>query len=528
MATLATDRKARQQGADEPSDSMNEWSTTRHDSRSHMSYTARMTLSFAATAIMTTLVLVLVLGFVWQRQFNTYTRSNMQRLATSTAESLASQYEAAGVWTNDMLQSVGETASTSGDVGVQVYDANQNLLYDGTWSDINDIERDDQGIPTKKSVSKLISMAPTNEASTVSADITTSDGEVVGSVRMWAAGSEALLTSSDTNFRDSSYQAILLAALFAAVAATIIGAVVARSLSAPIKRITTTAQQIRNGDLTARTSVRGEDEIGQLGETVDAMAESVERDMKLEHRLTSDVAHELRTPLMAMLATVEAMQDDVLPRDDEHLAVVASEVQRLSRLVDAMLQLSRMENGTTPFNPAPTDVVELTGMLVSSQEQLFSDRGIKLSFSVAEADEAEEVPEIIADVDRDMINQAITNLLSNALRYTEEGGQVSVVVDQERSGHGDVLISVADTGMGIAKEDLSRVFGRFWRSEASRARASGGLGVGLAVTKQIVDRHHGIISVESEEGVGTTFTLHIPKEYRAVQSRRRASATINV
>ena len=100
MATLATDRKARQQGADEPSDSMNEWSTTRHDSRSHMSYTARMTLSFAATAIMTTLVLVLVLGFVWQRQFSTYTRSNMQRLATSTAESLASQYEAAGVCTS--------------------------------------------------------------------------------------------------------------------------------------------------------------------------------------------------------------------------------------------------------------------------------------------------------------------------------------------------------------------------------------------------------------------------------------------
>lgn len=145
---------------------------------------------------------------------------------------------------------------------------------------------------------------------------------------------------------------------------------VSRSLTDPLKRVTSTAKQIRNGELSARTGLSGEDEIGELGETFDEMATTLERDLKLEHRLTSDVAHELRTPLMAMMATVEAMQDGVLPTDDKHLGTVADETRRLSRLVDAMLQLSRMENGKTKFEPKRTDIVGLVRGLVTSQEQL--------------------------------------------------------------------------------------------------------------------------------------------------------------
>lgn len=281
------------------------------------------------------------------------------------------------------------------------------------------------------------------------------------------------------------------------------GVVVSRKLAKPIKSITSTAAQIRSGDLTARTGIVGDDEIGQLGETFDDMATSLERDLKLEHRLTSDVAHELRTPLMAMLATVEAMQDGVLPADEEHLETVASEVRRLSRLVSAMLQLSRIENGTTKFNPEKTDMIRLVRSVVEAQEQLFSDRGLRLKLDVKT-----NRRELFCEVDRDMIRQALINLMSNALRYTPEEGYVVVSVSQEGR---DVLVSVADTGIGIAKEDLARVFSRFWRSDASRERVSGGLGVGLAVTKEIIDRHHGFIGVESELGKGTKFTLHIPR-----------------
>ena len=144
------------------------------------------------------------------------------------------------------------------------------------------------------------------------------------------------------------------------------------------------------------------------------MATTLERDLKLEHRLTSDVAHELRTPLMAMLATVEAMQDGVLPSDEEHLETVASEVRRLSRLVSAMLTLSRIENGTTPFRPERTEMVGLVRSVVESQEQLFNDRGLRLRFD-ANAPRGE----LYCECDRDMIRQALINLMSNALHARE-------------------------------------------------------------------------------------------------------------
>lgn len=323
---------------------------------------------------------------------------------------------------------------------------------------------------------------------------------------------DQLVAQSDDEVRRNVYGAVFGAVVIVIILSWIIGYFISRSLTRPLNRITSTAAQIRNGDLSARTGLVGTDKLGNLGETFDDMATTLEKDIKLEHRLTSDVAHELRTPLMAMQATVEAMQDGVLPADQEHLATVATEVRRLSRLVDAMLKLSRMENGKTPLNIERCDVVGLANDLVTYQAQLFRDNGLDLSFENRTGHET-----FYIDADPDLIREAIVNLLSNAMRYTPEGGKVKVVVSRKRS---DVLISVSDTGMGIAKEDIPRVFSRFWRSEASRERVAGGLGVGLSLTKEIVDRHNGTISVDSELGVGTTFTLHLPVEHERQQRSR--------
>ncbi len=361
----------------------------------------------------------------------------------------------------------------------------------------------------------LISTAPTDQEGAVTEAILTSDGETVGQVRLWVLGSDALLTKADTAFREKTIDAMLLAAIIAVAISLMIGFLVSRMLTNPIRRITGTAKQIRDGDLSARTGLRGDDEIDQLGETFDEMATSLEKDMKHEKRLTSDVAHELRTPLMAMLATVEAMQDGVYPTDNEHLETVASETRRLARLVQQMLDLSRMENHTAPMNLEPVDTVELVRGIVGAQEPLFDQRDLRLRF----ADETQGKAPLL-ELDPDMITQAVINLMSNAMRYTPEGGWVVVSVSVDRK---HVMISVSDTGIGIAKEDLSRIFGRFWRADASRAREAGGLGVGLAVTKQIIERHHGFISVESELEKGTTFTIHLPREH----VNQPASTTMN-
>lgn len=482
------------------------WKTLSNQKPRHMSYRGKMTLMFAAVSSMTAVILVVVLAVNWEAQFMKYTRSNMERYAAVIAESLGESYDATTGWNDEDVERSVQSSSISSEVGVQVSDANGNIIYDDTWSRGPEHE-DDPAAQTSASVSgtrtRATSLAPTNAESVVDKSIVTMSGQTVGSVRLWAYGSEALLTKGDAEFRTLSYNAVVYAGFVAVLLAVIAGVMVSRKLAKPIKSITSTASQIRSGDLTARTGIVGDDEIGQLGETFDDMATSLERDLKLEHRLTSDVAHELRTPLMAMLATVEAMQDGVLPADDEHLETVASEVRRLSRLVSAMLQLSRIENGTTKFNPEKTDIVLLVRSVVEAQEQLFADRGLKLKFDVQNGRR-----EIFCEVDRDMIRQCVINLMSNALRYTPEDGYVVVAVSQEGR---DAIVSVTDTGIGIAKEDLARVFSRFWRSDASRERESGGLGVGLALTKEIIDRHHGFIGVESELGKGTKFTLHIPR-----------------
>ncbi len=480
------------------------WKTIKRIPKGGRPYATSLSFAFALTAIMTALVLVAVLGIVWEGQFMAYTRSNMQTIANSTAESISDLYARTGELSEEVVSAAEAASSLSPDIVVQVSDSEGNVLYDDTWA-----RADAAAQPGRRQEDNP---PPTAREAVVSAQITAPDGEVVGIVRLWALGSDALLTKSDSAFRSNSYGAIATAAAIAAVIACVIGYFVSRGIARPIQRITSTAKQIRNGDLTARSGVTGTDEIGQLGETFDDMAGTIERDIKLEHRLTGDVAHELRTPLMALQATVEAMQDGVLPADDEHFETVASEVRRLSRLIDAMLRLSRLENGTTEIKIEKTDMVYLVKSLVSAQHQLFHERGLHLRF-------VDETPhgELYADVDPDLIREAVVNLMSNAMRYTNEDGWVKVSLRQDRS---DILIAVQDTGIGIAKEDIPQTFSRFWRSDVSRERVSGGLGVGLAITKEIIDRHNGTILVESELNKGTTFTLRIPQRQPRKQQER--------
>ena len=279
------------------------------------------------------------------------------------------------------------------------------------------------------------------------------------------------------------------------------------------------AELLGDGDLSARTDLRGEDEVARLGETFDAMAESVEKDRDLERRLTTDVAHELRTPLMAIQATVEAMVDGVYEADEERLVTVNSEIQRLSRLVNALLKLSRLENRADPMKEEVVNVGELIAGIIATHEMFVSDSGLTMEYDAQ--------PDVMVVGDADMIRQATANLISNAVRYTPEGGHITVAVRK-----GDIMASIAvkDTGIGLTKEEARMVFSRFWRADAGRNRESGGLGVGLAVVKEIVDRHGGWVQVEGEKDKGACFTIHIPlydedaEKHRAFGSGKKRSS----
>ena len=535
------------------------WNTPRHSSRSGLSYGTRMAATFALTSLMSVLILVGVVTVVWSGVFSDYTRNNMEDIAKSAALRLAEAYEEDGEWSTAFLSSIADDTLSS-DIGLQVSDAEGTILYDDTWpaaalvadvdgdreedadasdgstedsadaeaeaGDASEQDEDDDGaqdaagddaapapvnVPMGSDDARphrshsFTSTAPTDAAASVTEPVVTSSGETVGTVRIWVLGSDVLLSNADNAFRERTFNAMTLAAVIAVCISLVAGYIFSRMLTNPIRKITRTAKQLRDGDWSARTGLVGDDEIDRLGETFDEMATSLERDLKHEKRITSDVAHELRTPLMGMLATVEAMQDGVMPADEEHLETVASETRRLARLVQQMLDLSRMETKTTPMNVEEVDMVPFVQRIVTGQHQLFHDRDLRLRFT----DETQG-RDATCECDPDMVTQAIINIMSNAMRYTPEGGWVVVSVAADRK---EVSVAVSDTGIGIAKEDLSRIFSRFWRADASRAREAGGLGVGLALTKQIVERHQGYISVDSELGKGTTFTIHLPREH---------------
>ena len=295
------------------------------------------------------------------------------------------------------------------------------------------------------------------------------------------------------------YTAFFVVAAISLAVAAVVGAVFASGIARPVELIARTAERIKEGDLSARTGLSGQDELSRLGLIFDEMADSIERDRDLERQLIGDVAHELRTPLMGMQATIEGMQDGVLPADDVHLSTLASETGRLGRLVEALLHLNRLENGTIQARREQLDLSALVAELVLAQEAFVESMGLDF--------EAEVEPGLLVAGDRDLMTQVVVNLMSNAVRYTPEGGSVRLSLSR---ADGNARIAVSDTGIGISEADVEKVFSRFWRADEARQRTSGGLGIGLALVREVVDQHHGSVQVESELGRGSTFTVTIP------------------
>ncbi len=460
-----------------------------------ISYKGRITLLFGLVSVMTALIAALVLAFVWESHFTDYAMQNMQNTANTTATNLAESYEENSGWTGD--ERVMANFYGKGIVGVQAYDSNGVLIAQN--SDAAKFESN-------------TSEDQKNRGLSVTSPII-ADRSIVGQVSVWSiGGGEAALTPSDREFKENTYGAMTLAAIIAVVISCIIGYFVATGVVNPIRRITQTASKIKGGNLSARTNLVGSDEVAQLAMTFDDMAQSIENDRELERRLTNDVAHELRTPLMAMQATMEAMADGVLPADPQRLSMLDNEVIRLGKLVDALLKLSRLENRSTPMKAREINLGETLEELVLNHQMLMEESGLAFEYSYE--------PNVIVMADPDLIKQATANILSNAVRYTSEGGAISIEVHAK-----DLMaqVIIKDTGIGMSQEDLKHIFSRFWRADAGRDRASGGLGVGLAIVKEIVDRHNGWVHVDSVEGQGSTFTIYIPllKDEPKKQQRKK-------
>lgn len=294
---------------------------------------------------------------------------------------------------------------------------------------------------------------------------------------------------------------LAVAAVAAIAVAAVTGMFVARRIVGPLRAMSRATRRIAAGRYDERVPVRGDDELGELAESLNAMARTLQATEQRRLDLISDVSHELRTPLTVIEGYMDGLIDGVVEPSEETWSLVRAEAGRLHRLVDEMQELSRAEAGGLPLHlreVSPREVVEQAAGLLGP---LFAEKGVRMEVSVPE-----DLPPVLAD--RDRVVQVLDNLLSNALKYTPSGGEVSL---SARRAKDEVSFRVTDSGEGIAPEHLPHLFERFYRVEGSRSRENGGVGVGLTICRTLVEAMGGRIHAESAgPGRGAAFEFTLP------------------
>jgi signal transduction histidine kinase len=293
---------------------------------------------------------------------------------------------------------------------------------------------------------------------------------------------------------------LAVGALTALAVALACGALVARSLTRPLRALKAATQAVAAGDFERMVRVSSRDELGSLAESFNRMSAALAEAQQLRRRMTADIAHELRTPLSIILGHLDAIDDGVLTGSAETTRIIREETERLSRLVEDLRTLTRADAGDLALLRRPVDLEQLVQHVLAAYQPQARAKEIDL--------QAEVGPGLTPiEIDRDRMVQVISNLLSNALFHTPAQGRVVVKGEALPSG---ARLSVRDSGPGIPPEDLARVFDRFYRTDKSRRREEGGSGLGLAIARSIVEAHGGRIWAESRPGEGATILIELP------------------
>jgi two-component system sensor histidine kinase BaeS len=326
------------------------------------------------------------------------------------------------------------------------------------------------------------------------------DSQVVGYLLADPASFPPLPGSPESAFLTGMTRAITLSALGATAVALVLGILLARTLTRPIRELTVATRTLASGDLGGQVAVRTQDEMGELASSFNQMSADLAQASQLRRQMTADIAHELRTPLSLILGYTESLSDGKLPATQETFDIMHDEAQHLSRLIGDLRTLSLADAGELTLNRRPVDLRALLERVATAHTPETQRQGISVQIHAPP-----DLPEVETDPGR--LAQVLENLMSNALRYTPEGGQISLSAAAE----GDtVFLRVQDNGTGIGPEDLPHVFDRFYRAEKSRQRHEGESGLGLAIAKSLVEAQGGSLSVRSELGEGTTFTVALP------------------
>lgn len=314
------------------------------------------------------------------------------------------------------------------------------------------------------------------------------------------------------HFMEALWMTFAWVSVFAIVIVVVSAYGLSRTLTKPLHRMRSAALQMASGDLGARTPVAGEDELAALGNAFNELAAKLEQQERLRQEMTADIAHELRTPLTILSSHLEAMEDGVWEPSSARFRTCVEEAQRLDRLIEELEQLAYVESPGFGLNKCEVDVVAKTARIMDKLLPSFAQRTIELHFYKG-------IHTLTINIDEHRYEQVITNLLTNALKFTEPGGHVELTLDATEQGFETII---QDDGIGMTEDEQAHVFERFYRTVSARKLSSRGSGLGLTLVRKLVERQGATIALYSEVGKGTTWTI------RWLNAQGNESRSVNV
>ena len=460
-----------------------------------MKISHRLTLTMAAVAILSVFLLAGLIYNSTGNIFSRYINRSMSVQCQRWAEGLESYYAEQGNWDNlqTYLQNPVANAVSPGHhrgrgpgINAQrfmmgdiiVVDANHKIVGDSGATRLGEYASDGE---LKNAYSLKVG------------------NKYIGSVIFYETGMNRL-GELEIDFLTNMSRATLLAALLTLIIAIILAIFISRKISQPISELAVATNQLAEGHWSIRAQIQGDQEIVVLADNFNLMAQKLEEAQTRRENMTADIIHELKTPLSILRGNLESLQSGALVASEETFLSLQDEVIRLTKLVEDLEVLSRLESGKLALDLQPC---EMSGLL----DALFPIiNTLEMQGKVFISEIAEDLPPLY--VDRGRTLQVLINLLSNAMHYTPTGG--SIILQAKKESESFVHLTISDSGKGIEEQDLRHIFDRFYRVDRSRSRRLGGTGLELAIARGFVEAQEGTIWAESTPGKGSTFHLLLP------------------
>lgn len=444
--------------------------------------------------IIVTLLTVVISKFYFDKKFGDYIMIKNQNTVQNILMELSEQYSD-NKWDYKGMEKISSNAL---DKGIIV------ALYDKEDKEIMNIEKN-----SKDKCNRIMNFikssmegkygSTTSQFEPVYYPLIKS-GEKIGEVRVKFYG-PIFYMQNELVFLDIVNKIILGIGVLLILASTVIGFIISRSITRPINKLMTKAKYISKGEYDKKIEINTDIlEINDLINSINNLSQSIKEQENIRKRLTGDISHELKTPLTNIQSHLEAMIDGIWEPTEERLLSVKEEAERLSSLVSDMQKLNKYDESSIKLKKDNVNISDIICFVIFQFSNLAKSKNIKIEY---------EKKNINLYCDKDKITQALVNILSNAIRYSNEGSTIFI---EERLKDNKVIISIEDQGIGISEEDLKYVFERFYRADKSRTRATGGTGIGLTIVKSIVSSHGGEVKLESKLGEGSKFTIILPKK----------------